>query len=129
MRSGFTRHARSLAGLFGLLAALSGLAGQLALGASVPTQDAALLAAAGTICHVGEAPAGNRRSDPPPHRDCAICPLCVAMSVHAVTLAAAPAIVRPAPAGAWQPGPVHEAISVLVRLASHAQPTGPPLPI
>ncbi len=130
MLSGIHRRARSLAGLLGLFAALAALASQLALGATVPNPDpATMLAAAGVICHVGEAQAGDHRGAPPDHRDCAICPLCAAMSVHPAAPAVPPALAGPAPAGSWRPAPVPEAPSVAVRLAFAAQPTGPPPPI
>ncbi|HST75096.1 MAG TPA: hypothetical protein VLJ20_06970 [Acetobacteraceae bacterium] len=127
MLSGIHRRARSLAGLFGLFAALSALAGQLAFAATVANPGpAALLAVAGTICHAGEAPAGDHPGDPPAHRDCAICPLCAAVSVHAAAPAVSPVLAGPAPAGFWRPVPAPEAVAVAVRLAFAAQPRGPP---
>ena len=130
MLSGIHRRARSLTGLFGLFAALSALAAQLAFGASMPNRDqAALLAAVGAICHAGEAPSGEPRSDPPRHRDCAICSLCAAISAPIATLPATPGLVLPAPVGSLRPGSGSRRSRRLVRLAFHAQPRGPPLPI
>jgi hypothetical protein len=133
MWSGIHRRARSFAGLFGLFAALSALGIQLAFGAIVPSpRPAVLLVAGGIICHVGEAqrgdPPGHHRGDPPGHRDCAICPLCAAMSVHAAAPAMPPALADPAPAGLWRPAPIPEPAAVAVRLAFAAQPRGPPPP-
>jgi len=134
MLSGIHRRARSLAGLLGLAAALSALAVQLAFGAIVPNpRPVALLAGTGVICHAAGAhadvPPGHHRGDPPTHHDCAICPICVAMSVHAAPPAMPPALADPAPAGLWHPAPIPEPAAVAVRLAFAAQPRGPPQPV
>jgi hypothetical protein len=130
MLSGTHRRARSIAGLFGRFAALSALAAQLAFGATVPNPaSAAVLAVAGAICHAGETQTGDHPSDPPTHRDCAICPLCAGISVHVVAPTVSPALPGPAPAGFWRPAPVPETAAVVVRLAFAAQPRGPPPPI
>jgi hypothetical protein len=127
MLSGIHRRARSVAGLLGLVAALSALVVQLAFGAAVPNRrPSVLLAGAGVICHAGQTRAGDHRGDPPAHRDCAVCPLCAAMSVHAAAPAMPPALANPAPAGLWRPAPTLEPTPVLVRLAFAAQPRGPP---
>jgi hypothetical protein len=127
MLSGIHSRVRSVSGLLGLIAALSALAVQLAFGATVPNRrPAVILAAAGVICHAGQTRAGDHRGDPPAHRDCAICPLCVAMSVHVAAPAMPPALAEPAPAGLWRPAPIPEPAPVVVRLAFAAQPRGPP---
>lgn len=134
MMSGIQRRVRSLAGLFGLFAALSALAIQLAVGAIVPNpRSAVLLGAAGVICHASDPqaddPPGHHRGDPPAHRDCAICPLCVAMSVHAAAPPMPPMLADPGPTGLWRPAPIPEPAAVAVRLAFAAQPRGPPEPV
>lgn len=126
MLSGIHRRARSVSGLLGLVAALSALAVQLAFGATVPNRRPAAILVAGVICHVGQTRADDHRGDPPVHRDCAICPLCAAMSVHAAAPAMPPALADPAPAGLWHPAPIPEPAPVVVRLAFAAQPRGPP---
>ena len=130
MLSGIHRRARSVPGLLGLVAALSALVVQLAFGAAVPNRrPSVLLAAAGVICHAGQTRAGDHQGDPPTHRECAICPLCAAMSVHAAAPAVPPALTEPAAAGLWRPAPTPEPAPVLVRLAFAAQPRGPPQPV
>jgi hypothetical protein len=109
----------------GLIAALLALAGQLALGASVPS-PALELSGFGVICHAG----GDTGGPPPPSHqapDCALCPVCATLAVQAPLLAAppmlpAPRAVRVARRTILPPPTAPPVVALLA-----AQPRGPPV--
>lgn len=108
----------------GLIAAVLGLAGQIAFAATLPQPVLAQIAF-GTLCQTdahGRAPAHPQRRVPLR----AVCPLCLALALPAMPLAAAPALPpRPSPVAAvvTLPPPA-TAPPCLVSLA--APPRGPP---
>ena len=108
----------------GLIAALLALAGQIAFAATVPQPVLARIAF-GTLCQTdahGKAPTHPRRQVPPR----AVSPLCIALAMPAMPLAAAPPLPpRPAPVTvALTLPPPATAPPSLVSLA--APPRGPP---
>jgi hypothetical protein len=108
----------------GLLLAMLALAGQIAFGGLVPPVDAAEsplagLDSLGVICHA--ASEGNPGESPAPHRhspDCAICPLCVAMTAPAAALLS-PGPMLPAP-------PTDTVTAESPRPPARAPPSAPP---
>jgi hypothetical protein len=110
-----------------MFAMLLALAMQLAAFAVAPEAEAAELGAA-PICHAGSegnsAPARQHHHS----RDCALCPLCVAMTIPAPALGAGPALPAPRAAELARPViPVAGVAPLPPRLIA-AQPRAPPLP-
>jgi hypothetical protein len=118
----------------GLLLASIALAGQLALGAIVPTDGPMQgtlsgLESLGVICH-SPGPGDPDQPSTPDHRtpDCAICPLCVALAAPAMVVLV-PAPVLPAPTivlAARSSGPVQARAPPSEPLRT-ARPRGPPI--
>ncbi len=125
--------------LYGLFAAMLALIGQLAMSSLMPMEMTApraptlaeLLASPDAICHAegSDAPADL----PAPHRhhdnDCALCPLCAALSVPAVALSPAPVLPPPSLAQPIRFARLPPARAPPARFAAAAQPRGPPASI
>lgn len=117
----FARLSRS-----GLFLALLALIAQLALGGFVPRSADLLALQDFPICHHDD---GSGAPAAPAHHpgDCALCPLCMALSgAHAVALPAGTALPRPAVLAQLRAGLPPPATAPPVFARTTPQPRGPP---
>lgn len=113
-------------GPFGLLLAAFALLGQLMLGAATMPAAASPLGEV-PICHADD---GGVPATPAGHRhhgaDCALCPLCAALTQPAAALAAPPVLPAPRLVAAPRPSPPARAPPPATPTRLAAQPRGPP---
>ena len=115
----------------GLLLALLAWASLIGGALAMPEVDAlGPLASIGVICHARTGAAEDAPTKPAPsHRDCALCPLCVAAASPAAILLAPVTVPRPVAVASWRPASARAPPPAPARRHREAQPRGPPLSV